>query len=109
MPDYVTKLPVDQFGHVVNVLRDVPAEVQPAASAALNEIRAHFANSVEKAGNSTQGMWNTKGANEFLKQKSTAHVARLFTRRDEPIQTLADAENIPPNGSHVSRLRGARS
>ena len=94
IPDYVTKLPVDQFGHVVNVLRDVPAEVQPAASAALNEIRSHFANSAEKAGNSTQGMWNTKGANEFL-NKNQLRMAHVFSPEEMGrFKTLADAGNI---------------
>jgi hypothetical protein len=94
VPDYVTKLPVDQFGHVVNVLRDVPTEVQPAATAALNEIRSHFANSVEKAGNSTQGMWNTKGANEFL-NKNQLRMAHVFSPEEMGrYKTLADAGNI---------------
>jgi hypothetical protein len=94
VPDYVAKLPVDQFGHVVNVLRDVPAEVQPAASAALNEIRAHFANSVEKAGNSTQGMWNTKAANEFL-NKNQLRMSHVFSPAEMGrFKTLADAGNI---------------
>jgi hypothetical protein len=94
VPDYVTKLPVDQFGHIVNVLRDVPKEVQPAASAALNEIRAHFANSVEKAGNSTQGMWNTKAANEFL-NKNQLRMAHVFSPEEMArFKTLADAGHI---------------
>jgi hypothetical protein len=94
VPDYVTKLPVDQFGHVVNVLRDVPAEVQPAASAALNEIRAHLANGVEKAGNSTQGMWNTKAANEFL-NKNQLRMAHVFSPEEMGrFKTLADAGHI---------------
>jgi hypothetical protein len=78
----------------VNVLRDVPAEVQPAASAALNEIRAHLANSVEKAGNSTQGMWNTKGANEFL-NKNQLRMSHVFSPEEMGrFKTLADAGNI---------------
>jgi hypothetical protein len=94
VPDYVTKLPVDQFGHVVNVLRDVPTEVQPAASTALNEIRAHLANSAEKAGNSTQGMWNTKGANEYL-NKNQLRMAHVFSPDEMGrFKTLADAGNI---------------
>jgi len=76
------------------VLRDVPAEVQPAASAALNEIRAHFADSVEKAGNSTQGMWNTKGANEFL-NKNQLRMSHVFSPEEMGrFKTLADAGNI---------------
>ncbi len=97
VPDYVTKLPVDQFAHVVNTLREIPTdatEVRPTAAAALNEIRAHFANSVEKAGNSTQGMWNTKGANEYL-NKNQLRMAHVFTPEEMGrFKTLADAGHI---------------
>lgn len=94
IPDYIQKLPVDQFAHVVKTLRDVPAEVRPAASAALNEIRSHFASSVEKAGNSTQGMWNAKGANEFM-NKNHLRMAEVFSPEEMGrFKTLADAGNI---------------
>lgn len=94
VPDYVANLPVDQFGHIVKTLRDVPAEVQPAAASALNEIRAHFANRVEAAGNSTQGMWNTKGVNEYL-SKNHLKMAEVYSPEEmQRFKTLADAGNI---------------
>jgi len=94
IPDYLQKLPVDQFSHVIKTLRDVPAEVQPAASAALNEIRSHFANSVEKAGNSTQGMWHVKAANGFLNQNQL-RMAEVFSPKEmDRFKTLADAGSI---------------
>jgi hypothetical protein len=94
VPDYVANLPVDQFGHIVKTLRDVPAEVQPSAAAALNEIRSHFANRVEAAGNSTQGMWNTKGVNEYV-NKNQLKMAEVYSPEEmQRFKTLADAGNI---------------
>jgi hypothetical protein len=42
----IANMPVDQFTHVVDTLRNVPAELQPQAAAALSEIKAQFANRV---------------------------------------------------------------
>lgn len=94
IPEYVANLPVDQFGHIVKTLRDVPPEVQPSAASALNEIRADFANRVEAAGNSTQGMWNTKGVNEYL-GKNHLKMAEVYSPEEmQRFKTLADAGNI---------------
>jgi hypothetical protein len=94
IPDYVANLPVDQFGHIVKTLRDVPVEVRPSAASALNEIRSHFANRVEAAGNSTQGMWNTKGVNEYL-NKNQMKMAEVYSPEEMGrFKTLADAGNI---------------
>jgi hypothetical protein len=94
VPDYVANLPVDQFGHIVKTLRDVPPEVQPSAASALNEIRSHFANRVEAAGNSTQGMWNTKGVNEYL-NKNQLKMAEVYSPEEmQRFKTLSAAGNI---------------
>lgn len=42
----IVNMPVDQFTHVVDTLRNVPKELQPQAGAALSEIKAQFANRV---------------------------------------------------------------
>jgi hypothetical protein len=42
----IANMPVDQFTHVVDTLKNVPAELQPQAGAALSEIKAQFANRV---------------------------------------------------------------
>jgi hypothetical protein len=39
-------MPVEQFTHVVDTLRNVPPQLQPQAGAALSEIKAQFANRV---------------------------------------------------------------
>lgn len=42
----IINMPVDQFTHVIDTLRNVPKELQPQAGAALSEIKAQFANRV---------------------------------------------------------------
>jgi hypothetical protein len=94
IPDYVTSLPQDQFSHIVNTLRNVPPEIQPAAANALNEIRAHFANQVEAKGNSTQGMWNARGVDDYLRANG-ARMAHVFSPEElRQFKTLQDAGNI---------------
>jgi hypothetical protein len=93
-PDYVTTLPVDQFRHLVTTFREAPPEVQPSAAAALNEIRAQFANNVEKAGNSNQVSWNAKKASDYLRQNQL-RMAEVFTRDEmNRFKTLHDAGKI---------------
>jgi hypothetical protein len=66
IPDAIAGLPFDQFNHVVSTLQNVPEEIQPQAQAALNEIRAHFANNVSATGSKFNGQWNAKGVNKYL-------------------------------------------
>jgi hypothetical protein len=42
----IANMPVDQFTHVIDTLRNVPKELQPQAGAALSEIKAQFSNRV---------------------------------------------------------------
>ena len=42
----IIDMPVEQFTHVIDTLRNVPKELQPQAGAALSEIKAQFANRV---------------------------------------------------------------
>jgi len=42
----IVDMPVDQFTHVVDTLKNVPVELQPQAGAALSEIKAQFANRI---------------------------------------------------------------
>jgi hypothetical protein len=42
----IANMPVEQFTHVVDTLRNVPPQLQPQAGAALSEIKAQFANRV---------------------------------------------------------------
>lgn len=40
--DSITGLGVDQFSHIIDTLRSVPKNLQPAAEKAIGEIKAHF-------------------------------------------------------------------
>ena len=42
----IANMPVEQFTHVIDTLRNVPPQLQPQAGAALSEIKAQFANRV---------------------------------------------------------------
>ena len=46
IPQNIADMPVDQFTHVVDTLKNVPVELQPQAGAALSEIKAQFANRI---------------------------------------------------------------
>jgi hypothetical protein len=85
IPGYVTHLPVDQFGHLVNVLTQVgdpgngPATLlNRQGTASLNEIRAQFMNEYRAAGLKTDGMWDAKGSNNYL-MNNQAKLAMVFT------------------------------
>lgn len=96
IPKYVTSLSSDQFGHVVRVLKDAGknAAIAPQAATALNEIRATFANAVRDAGESTQGMWNAKGVNKYLRDNS-ARMEQVFSPEEmRQYQTLNDGGRI---------------
>jgi hypothetical protein len=100
VPKYVANLPVDQFKHVVGTLRGVPTiapgetALHTAATDALNEIRAHFTNKVEAAGNSTQGMWNVKAVNAYLRANQARMVHVFSPDEMRQFQTLNDAGHI---------------
>ena len=63
IPDFITNLPNDQFDHVINTYGNIGKmfpDMADDAGKAIQEVRAHQANRLVKAGNSTQGMWNAK-------------------------------------------------
>jgi hypothetical protein len=97
VPDYVTGLPVDQFQHVVRTLGTVGgdnAALGESATAALNEIRTHFASKVQAAGNSTQSMWNAKAVNQYLRANEL-RMREVFTSDEmRQFKTLNDGGNI---------------
>lgn len=100
VPKYVSNLPVDQFKHVVGTLRGVPTiapgetALHTAATDALNEIRSHFTNKIEAAGNSTQGMWNVKAVHSYLRANQARMVHVFSPEEMKQFQTLNDAGHI---------------
>ena len=75
--DTLTSMPVAQFNHVVDTLKNLPPEIQPSGDAALAEIRAHLASKVADAGQSTSGMWNAKAVSQVL-SKNSARLQSVF-------------------------------
>jgi hypothetical protein len=94
IPDALTGMPVQQFGHIVDTLKGVPAEIQPQAAAALSEIKAQFANKVQAIGGGQAGQWNARGVNQYL-QNNAARMARVFSPDEiQAFRNLNDAGNI---------------
>jgi hypothetical protein len=58
-----------QLKHITDTLRSAGT---PEAQTALDNIKAHFAQSAHDAGTSTATQWNVKGYNNFLKNNSEA-------------------------------------
>lgn len=95
--DTLLSMPNAQLKHVVSVLESAPEEVQPQAQAALAELRAHVANRVLDAGNSTQTMWNNKAVTKLMNAQS-GKLPIIFGGDAAPVledfKTLNDAGNI---------------
>lgn len=81
IPKTVTGAPVDQFGHLVNVLKEMGStdpHLAASSAEALNEIRAQFMNEYRAAGNSTEGMWNAKAGGKYL-ENNNLKMASVFS------------------------------
>jgi hypothetical protein len=97
VPDTVARMPVDQFGHVVDTLeeaRKIPT-ISDGATAAINELRSNFMLRMQEQAQKLKGdVWNNRGASQYLNANS-AKLARVFTPAElRQIQTLNDAGNI---------------
>lgn len=87
IPDFVTRLPMDQFNHVIKVLQEAPDEIKPKADVAIGEIKAHIVNKLLQEGSKTKGQWNAKGVSKILSDNS-AKIKLIFT--NEEIAQLSD-------------------
>lgn len=93
----LAKMPVDQFGHIIDTLKNVPDELQPSAGSALSEVKAHFANEVRDIGNKHQGQWNAKGVTQFLRDNA-ARMSQVFTPEE-----MAKFQNLSEAGQLVAK------
>jgi hypothetical protein len=90
----LVRMPVDQFGHIVQTLKNVPPEIQPAAQSALNEIKAQFANELHAIGANQAGQWNAKGVTKYL-QNNAARMSQVFSPEEiASFRNLNDAGHI---------------
>ena len=76
IPNSVAGMPVEQFTHVIDTLKNVPEELKPLADKALSEIKAQFANRVYEA--------MSKNANQLTKflDANREKMTRLFTAEE---------------------------
>jgi hypothetical protein len=94
IPDALAGMPVRQFGHVVDTLKNLPPELADQGQAALAEIKAQFANKVLDAGRSTKGQWNQKAVRAYLANNSE-RMQQVFTPEEMgKFRTLLDAGDI---------------
>lgn len=90
----LAKMPTDQFGQIVGTLKNAPDSVKPSAQAAINEIRAHFANDLRNIGSSQAGQWNAKGVTQYLRENA-GRMNQIFTPEEMgKFQNLSEAGQI---------------
>jgi hypothetical protein len=89
IPDTLTRLPPAQFDQVLKTLDAMPPEIQPLAQSAKAEIKAHLANKIHDAGNSTQGQWNAPGVEKVIKANS-AKLQSAFADQPELLGAISD-------------------
>lgn len=91
--DTVAGMPKDQLAHIVRTLRNVPEELRPQADAALQEIKAHFANQVLDKG-AKGAQWNAREVTRFLKNNA-AKLPEIFSEQElAKLKDLSDAGHI---------------
>ncbi len=86
VPAKVTGLPVEQFNHFVQVLKDMAKgnrDLAQKSADAMNELRAQFANKVLDIGDKNAEAWDTKGVSKYLND-NLARMKAVF--RDDEIQ-----------------------
>lgn len=94
IPGALAGMPVKQFGHVVDTLKNLPPELADQGQAALGEIKAQFANKALDAGRSTKGQWNQKAVRAYLANNSE-RMQQVFTPEEiGKFRTLLDAGDI---------------
>jgi hypothetical protein len=99
VPDNVTRLPQDQFAHIVKTLREMPPELQDVSNAALGEIKSQFMNKMLEASTSTRGgngrpFWNGAGVKSVLKENSGKLQALMSPDEMKALDTLQKAGDI---------------
>jgi hypothetical protein len=94
VPDAIARMPVDQFGHIVDTLQRMPLEMQPQANAALGEIRSQLMQRMQEKAQTFKGPWNNRGVTQYLNANS-AKLAKVFSPSElERMRTLNDAGHV---------------
>lgn len=95
----IASMPDAQFMHVIKTLGAMPEDLRGLGSAAIAEIKGHFANKLLNAGSNTVGgkareTWENTPVNAFIDNNSS-RIQSLFNSDEiQKISTLRDAGNI---------------
>lgn len=94
IPDFVTRLPLDQFEHVVKVLKEAPDELRSNSDLAISEIKSHMLNKIQLEGSKHKGQWNAAGVSKYLNDNKGK--IKLIFSEDEiaHLQDLNEAGHI---------------
>lgn len=99
IPNALVKLSNEQFKHIIDTYRTLPAELQPIAQQAIATLKAHYAERMVNAGTETlqgnpRGLWNTGGINKFTSANS-AKLPMIFDANEmQHINTMLQAGEI---------------
>ncbi|MFM0013708.1 hypothetical protein [Paraburkholderia sediminicola] len=127
IPSKLNTMPLDQWQHIHDTLDDlsrgqirgapegmppVPAEVQQASGAALNEMHGALARSVYEAGSDKAGAWNQNSVNKVLNSSVGQKITRNFSPDEvQAFHTLNYGGQIMPGvhsyegaGNQLARL-----
>ena len=91
IPDKIMALPAEQFGNLVQTLKQMPPELQPVAQAALGEIKGQLLNRMLKAGTETRSgrgaqLWRGEDVSQVLGR----HAAKFrIAFADDPVAQAA--------------------
>jgi len=84
----IINMPVEQFTHVINTLKNMPPELQPRADRAIGEIKAQFANNVAELVNKSAK--NPNALTKYLNGNKEV-MSRVFS--PEEMQNFRDLHN----------------
>jgi hypothetical protein len=88
----LTSMPVGQLRHIVDTLKNAPAELQPMAQQALSEMKGVFADGVNKAGQGAE--WNAAKVTKQLNDQRS-RMGLLFDDAEmSRFRTLNDAGHV---------------
>jgi hypothetical protein len=93
IPDFVNRLPLDQFQHVIKVLKESPPEIQSQAQTAIGEIKSHLVNKILDEGGKHQ-QWNANGVSKVLAANESKIKLLFSDAEQQKLKDLNDAGHI---------------
>jgi hypothetical protein len=99
IPGNITKMDPDQFGHIVQTLRNLPPDIQPVGNQAIGEIKAQYYNQMLKDATETRGgnvrpFWNGTAVKNVISNNSRNLATVMSPEELGKIDTLRKAGDI---------------